>query len=146
MTKPLVLCVDDDLATLAALRRQLQSEPYDVITAVSAAQALAALRVRDVEVVVTDERMPGTNGSELLAEIRDRWPWIGRVILTGHPGQDVALRGLEVGVDFLLPKPWDGDELKQSLRRLVRGVERSHPRSPEVPADKSSNDVGGEGG
>src|SRR3954471_16229051 len=96
--KPLVLLVDDDLEVLAALRRELRDEPYDLATAGSAAQALACLRGRPPHVVVADERMPGANGSELLADVRGRWPWIGRVILTGYPGVDITIRGLEVGV------------------------------------------------
>jgi len=140
--KPLVLLVDDELAVLSALRRQLRDEPYGVFTAASAAQALALLRGGRVQVVVSDELMPGTNGSELLAEVRDRWPWTGRVILTGYPGEDVMIRGLEAGVDFVLPKPWDIDTLKTTLRRLVALVEQSHPRSRA----ESGADVGGEGG
>src|SRR5438270_677043 len=127
--KPVVLLVDDDLEVLSALRRQLRNELYDVITAASAAQALASLRGRRVQVVVSDERMPGTNGSELLAEVRDRWPWTGRIILTAYPGEDVMIRGLEAGVDFVLPKPWDIENLKTTLRRLVAQVERSRPGS-----------------
>jgi DNA-binding NtrC family response regulator len=146
LSKPLVLLVDDDLGVLSALRRQLREEPYAVATAPSAAQALASLRARPAQVVVSDERMPGTNGSELLAEIRDRWPWIGRVILTGYPGQDVMIRGLEAGVDFILHKPWEPDSLKRALRRLVEHVDRSHPRSPDGTSGEAGADVGGEGG
>src|SRR5688572_8156860 len=102
-----VLCVDDDAGVLAALRRLLRDEPYDVVTATTAAQALASLRARPVEVVVSDERMPQTSGCELLAEVRQRWPWIGRVILTAHPGHSVMIRAFEAGIDFLFHKPWD---------------------------------------
>ena len=75
--------------------------------------------------------MPGVNGSELLADVRGRWPWIGRVILTGYPGSDVTIRGLEVGVDFILHKPWEPETLKRTLRRLLLEVERSRSRMPD---------------
>jgi len=140
--RPLVLLVDDDLEVLAALRRELRDEPYDLATAGSAAQALARLRGRPPHVVVADERMPGANGSELLADVRGRWPWVGRVILTGYPGADITIRGLEVGVDFVLPKPWDPETLKRTLRRLLLEVERSRSRTGE----ESGVDLGGEGG
>lgn len=139
--KPLVLCVDDDSAVLSALRRQLRGEPYNVVTSPSAAQALAALRGQRIEVVVSDERMPGTNGSELLAEVRERWPWVGRIILTAYPGQEILIRGLEAGVDFVMMKPWDEQVLKKTLRCLIHEVDRSHPRSPE----KTSGEAGAEG-
>jgi two-component system response regulator HupR/HoxA len=144
-SRPLVLLVDDDLEVLAALRRELRDEPYDLATAGSAAQALACLRGRPAHVVVADERMPGANGSELLAELRDRWPWIGRVILTGYPGADVTIRGLEVGVDFVLQKPWEPETLKRTLRRLLLEVERSRARTAEETSGEPGLGVGGEG-
>ncbi|HLY74061.1 MAG TPA: response regulator, partial [Planctomycetota bacterium] len=123
--KPLVLCVDDDGAVLASLRRLFRGEPYDVITTASAAQALACLRRHPVSVIISDERMPGTSGSELLAEVRERWPWIGRIILTSFPGHEVMIRGLQAGVDFLLYKPWDEESLKRTIERLIQEVERT---------------------
>jgi CheY-like chemotaxis protein len=117
--RPFILCVDDDLGVLSALRRLLREEPYDVATVPSAAQALAFLRHHTPRVVVSDERMPDSSGCELLAEVRQRWPWISRAILTAYPGRDVMNRSLEAGADYLLCKPWDGEGLKQTLRQLV---------------------------
>ena len=119
--EPVVLCIDDDAGVLAALRSLMRSEPYEVVTAASAAQGLALLRARPVEVVVADERMPGIGGCELLAEVRQRWPWIGRIILTAHPGYSVVVRGFRAGVDVLLPKPWDDLFLKKTIRNLIFG-------------------------
>jgi DNA-binding NtrC family response regulator len=121
LREPVVLCVDDDAQVLAALRRVLRHEPYAVLTAPSAAQALAALRSRPVEVVVSDERMPDAGGCELLAEVGQRWPWIGRLILTAHLDHSVAIRGFRAGVDILFPKPWDDALLKRTIRRLIFG-------------------------
>jgi DNA-binding response OmpR family regulator len=120
-----VLCVDDDGAVLSSLRRTLRAEPYDVLTAPNAAQALASLRKRAIDVVITDEHMPEVRGSEFLAEVRERWPLVGRVILTGYPGHSVMMRGFRVGVDFLIHKPWDDGALRKTIRKLIRKVERS---------------------
>ncbi len=116
---PVVLCVDDDPSILSALRRALRGEPYDVVTASNAAQALAALRSYPVVVVLADERMPDLYGSELLAEVRERWPSIGRVILTGFPGHSVMIRGFRAGVDHLFHKPWDDASLKRTVRQMI---------------------------
>ena len=131
--EPVVLCIDDDAEVLAALRRLLRSEPYEVITAPSAAQGLASLRSRPIEVVISDERMPETNGSEFLAEVRQRWPWVRRVILTGRPGHSVMIRGFEAGIDFLIHKPWDDGALKLTLRRLIYGAEEGVVAPPADP-------------
>lgn len=144
--EPVVLCIDDDAAVLASLRRLLRDEPYDVVTATTAAQALASLRARPVEVVVSDERMPQTSGCELLAEVRQRWPWIGRVILTAHPGHSVMIRAFEAGIDFLFHKPWDDRVLKSTIRRLIQDVERVRPSSRADTLPEPDFDLGGEGG
>src|SRR5687767_2826475 len=94
-TKPVILCVDDDLAVLSSLRRLFRSEPYDVLTASNAAQALAALRSRKIELIISDERMPLMSGSEFLAEVRQLWPGISRMILTAYPAEP-ASQGLEI--------------------------------------------------
>jgi DNA-binding response OmpR family regulator len=137
-----ILCVDDEPEVLAALQRTLREEPYDVITAPDAELALACLDRLPIEVVIADDRMPSMSGTQLLGEIRRRWPWMGLVILTGYPGQSVAVRGLRAGVDFLLYKPWNDQALKQAVRRLLHEAGRARKQDLDV----SGFDVGGEGG
>lgn len=143
--EPVVLCIDDDARVLAALRRLLRGEPYGLVTATNAAQAFASLRVRPVEVVVSDERMPDVTGCELLAEVRQRWPWIGRVILTAHTDPTMTVRAFEAGVDFLFHKPWNDEALKSTIRRLIREVERERSAFGDSRSEPEF-DVGGEGG
>jgi len=137
-----ILCVDDDPAVLSALRRTLRHEPYGVVTVSDATAVLECLDRHPVNVVIADERMPRMTGSELLAEVHRRWPWMGLVILTGFPGRNVVIRGLEASVDFLLTKPWDDESLRKTIRRLVLEVDRSRPGSEE----SLEFDIGGEGG
>jgi DNA-binding NtrC family response regulator len=146
LERPVVVCVDDDRAVLASLRRLFRGEPYDVVTTVSPAQALASLRKRPVAVVISDERMPETSGSELLAEVRARWPWVGRVILTAYPGHDVMTRGLDAGVDFLLFKPWDDESLKETVHRMLREAERVRGHLDAARSEDEEHDLGGESG
>lgn len=141
-----VLCVDDEPQVLSALQRTLRHEPYEVVTAADPELALDCIDRLPVEVVVADERMPRMNGSELLAEVGRRWPWIGRILLTGYPGRNVMIRGLESRVDFLLHKPWDDDRLRKTIGRLVREVERVRGRRGKPGPAEAEFDVGGEGG
>jgi DNA-binding NtrC family response regulator len=140
-----VLCVDDEPQVLSALQRTLRHEPYQVVTAADPQLALDCLDQLPVQVVIADERMPRMNGSELLAEIHRRWPWMGRVILTGYPGQNVMIRAMEARVDFLLYKPWDDDALRKAVGSLVREVERARSRHRPSDAAGSDVDLGGEG-
>jgi DNA-binding NtrC family response regulator len=140
-----VLCVDDDAAVLSALRRLLREEPFDVLTASSAAHALASLRRYPVKVIISDQRMPGQSGAEFLAEVGQRWPRIGRVILTAYPGHAVMTEGIRAGVDFLFHKPWDDDALKAAVRRLIRKNARREEREHDE-IERDVVDLGGEGG
>ncbi len=139
-----VLCVDDDASVLSALRRVLRSESLEVLTAANAAHALASLRRNPVEVIISDQRMPGQSGAELLAEVGQRWPRIGRVILTAYPSPGVMAEGIRAGVDVLFHKPWDDDALRSAVRRLIRRNRR--PKSVEKEAEPFGYDLGGEGG
>jgi DNA-binding response OmpR family regulator len=140
-----ILCVDDEPQVLSALGRTLRREPYEVLRARGAGEALDLLERFPIKVVLTDERMPQMTGSELLAEVRKKWPLVGRIILTGHPGPAVMIRGLEAGTDFLLTKPWDEDTLRRAIRALIEEVDRSLGSGSGVPPD-SWVDFGGEGG
>ena len=141
-SRHLVLCVDDDAAVLSALRRVLREEPFEVLTANSAANALASLRRNPIEVIITDQRMPDRSGAELLAEVGQRWPRIGRVILTAYPGHSVMSEGIRAGVDFLFHKPWDDDALRGAVRRLLR--RRLRREDARDALEDLPFDVGGE--
>lgn len=130
-----VLCVDDEPRVLSALGRTLAREPYELFRAGSGGEALDLLEHLPVKVVVADERMPGMSGSRLLAEVGRRWPLVGRIILTGYPGRDAVLRGLEAQVDFLIYKPWDDEMLRRAVRRLLIEVNRAKERDSGEEAD-----------
>jgi len=140
-----ILCVDDEPRVLSALERTLRREPYEVLRAAGGDEALELLERHPIKVVVTDERMPGMSGSELLSRVGQIRPSVGRIILTGHPGTAVLIRSLEVGSDFLMTKPWDEERLRRAIRRLIYEVDRS--RSSTSPASPEPwLDLGGEGG
>jgi len=130
-----VLCVDDEPLVLSALGRTLGREPYGLFRVGSGGEALDLLEQLPVKVIVVDERMPGMSGSRLLAEVGQRWPLVGRIILTGYPGREAVLRGLEAQVDFLIYKPWDDEMLRRVVRRLLIEVDRAKERNPEEEAD-----------
>ena len=74
-----------------------------------------------------------------------RWPRIGRVILTAYPGHAVMTEGIRAGVDFLFHKPWDDDALKGAVRRLIRKNDRREARRDDE-IEIEGFDLGGEGG
>ena len=79
-----VLFVDDEPNGTKALKRALRREPYDILSAGSADESLEMLERESVDVVVSDENMPGMTGSEFLAVVYEKYPDTIRIILTGH--------------------------------------------------------------
>ena len=118
---PTVLFVDDDPAILVTLPRMLRREPYEIVVAASAAQALEILEGRTAEVVVSDQQMPGMRGTELLACVRQLYPRTIRIILTGEAGY-AAPSDLGREVHCVLRKPATAQEIKAAIADALRTV------------------------
>jgi response regulator RpfG family c-di-GMP phosphodiesterase len=116
-----VLIVDDEARILAALRRSLRREGWKILTAESPAEALRLLDERSVDLVLSDHKMPGMTGSELLREVAGRWPSIVRILITGWSDAVTDREVREIGIGALIPKPWDDAELKATLHRHLDG-------------------------
>ena len=119
MTKPVILVVDDDAQVLAAVRRDLRTryrESYTVISASSGEEALATVRELKARgdalaIVISDQRMPGIHGTEVLARSREVYPLARRVLLTAYSDIDAAIKAInEAHLDHYLSKPWDPPE------------------------------------
>lgn len=118
-----VLLVDDEPEVLAALRRSLRGEPYEILTAGDADEAFGLLARHPVDLVVADHRMPGMCGTDFLGEVRHRAPWAQRVLLTGFPAQARVRFGLGGEIQELVTKPWNDDGLRLTLRARLRETE-----------------------
>ncbi len=119
MSRPVIRAVDDDGPVLAAVERDLReryAEHYQVLAASSGDQAmdlLRRLRLREdaVALLLVDQRMPGMNGTELLAGSRELYPEAKRVLLTAYADTDAAIRAInDADVHHYLLKPWDPPE------------------------------------
>lgn len=117
--RPVVLLVDDESHILTALQRTLRKEPYEVVATTSPSEALALLASREFAVLVSDQKMPGGSGIELLREVARRYPRTKRVLLTGWPEEVPAREREAAQLDAIVLKPWDDEQLKATLRRCV---------------------------
>lgn len=116
-----VLFVDDEPRVTEALVRGLRNEPYEFLTADSAAEALAVLESVPVDVIVADERMPGMTGSELFATVRRRYPNAMRIILSGQASLESAVRAINEGEVFrFLLKPCQPAEVRATVRQALQ--------------------------
>ncbi|MBN1515030.1 HDOD domain-containing protein [Candidatus Sumerlaeota bacterium] len=113
-----VIFVDDDRNVLNGLRRMLRSmrEEWEMVYASGGQQALDLLAVEPCDVVVTDMRMPGMDGGELLKRVKKEYPRAARIVLTGFTEQEATLRTVGLTHQFL-SKPCDPDMLKTAIQR-----------------------------
>jgi len=127
MNQPRVLIVDDDPALLQALPETLRLRMGEVTvdTADSGAAALDRIAARDYDAIVTDIKMPGTDGLTLLAAIRARRPDTPTLMTTGHGEHALAIHALRGGAHDFIQKPIDRDYLVASLRRAIQVGELS---------------------
>lgn len=115
-----ILLVDDEAHVLSALSRALMDEPYEVVTAQSGEAALELMGRQKFKLVISDERMTGMQGSELLAAVRISNPDIVRILLTGHATLESAMKAVNQGEVYrFFTKPWDDLELKFAIRAAL---------------------------
>ena len=115
-----LLFVDDEPNVLAGLRRLLfrYDDQWDMRFCTSGQEALQVLEEEQVDVLVTDMRMPGIDGAHLLQAAHDRFPGVARVVLSGHTEVEAALRALPVAHQFLT-KPCPAEQLRGALERAA---------------------------
>jgi len=119
-----VLLVDDDRHVINALTRALRHEPYEILSANSANEALDIMAGAHVDAVVSDEKMPGMSGSEFLAVVCEKYPDTIRILLTGHASLEVAIRAINEGEIYrFFTKPWNDVDLAISIRKALQQKE-----------------------
>lgn len=113
-----VLCVDDEPNILSALKRSLRAENWRLLTASGGAEALETLAREEVDLVISDMRMPAMDGAQLLEQISRRWPGAIRILLTGHADLGATIAAINRGKIFrYLNKPWNDEELRATVRQ-----------------------------
>lgn len=112
-----VLLVDDEENVRLALRTYLRKQGYEVAAAASADEALAHLERETFDFVVTDVRMPGKSGMDLLAAVRQRTPFTTVIVMSAYGSVDQALDAIKAGAYDYVAKPFKPEELLLVLRK-----------------------------
>ena len=119
-----ILCVDDEPNVLNSLRRLFLDAGYAIFAANSAQDGLDVLGSDDIQIVISDYRMPNMNGVEFLREVRTRWPDTVRIVLSGYADTASIVSAINEGEIYrFIPKPWNDDELKVTA---ANAIERYH--------------------
>lgn len=125
MDNPTVLFVDDEIRLLQSLKRGLMDEPYRCLFANSGPEALEILSQNKVHVIVSDMRMPEMNGLELLRKVRELYPDIVRMVLSGYTQITTLLTAINEGHIYkFITKPWKlEEEFKPTVREALQYYE-----------------------
>ena len=135
MTHALLL-VDDDENVLHGLARALRGQPYRIYTAKSGEEAMWVLKRQSIDVIVTDEWMPGLLGTDLLAWVAEHYPDVMGIVLTGRPSVETAVRAINEGAVYqFFVKPCKEVDLAIAIRKaLERREELRRSRQLLEPA------------
>ncbi len=113
-----ILLVDDSPNVLRSLERSLKSKGYDIFTAMSGQDAMYTLQQNDIDLIISDERMPGVVGSDLLKAVKMKYPKVIRILLTGSTDVETIKNAVNKGEVFrFFTKPWDDFELSIAVRQ-----------------------------
>ena len=119
-TRPRVLIVDDEVRSLESLERNLSDE-FNVHTASNAEQATAILESEWVQIILCDQRMPDMTGAEFLKIVREKWPDVVRIIISGYTDAEDIISGVnDAGIYQYITKPWQPNELLLTLKNAAR--------------------------
>jgi len=133
-----ILVVDDEANVCQSIKKVLSRKGYDVSQALTVEDAVTLIKEMSFDLVITDLMIPGTSGLELLQIIRDHYPELEVIMITGYASIESAVKATKLGASAYLPKPFTPDELtKVTESTLANRVSKSGTK----PAQKTQPDA-----
>ncbi|HET8804463.1 MAG TPA: sigma-54 dependent transcriptional regulator, partial [Aequorivita sp.] len=143
LQKENILIVDDDINILELLQRHLHSLNYHTFKAISVKEAVAILRDTEIDLLITDLKMPEVDGFQLIQFVAEHYPNIPKLVVTGYPSVQDALSAIKSGAVDYLVKPFTKEELKQSVLKSL-STKTKQKNLPETSEQKKYNEIIGE--
>ncbi len=132
--KGTLLLLDDEPNVLSSLMRLLRRDGYQILAARNAQEAFSMLATHEVQVVVSDQRMPDMNGTEFLSRVRKLYPGTVRIILSGYAELESVLGAINRGEIYrFYTKPWDDQALRDNIREAFRYHALMHGGDGDAP-------------
>ena len=124
MSKETILIVDDEINLAEGIRENLDFEGYETEVAYDGSEGLEKLRAQEFDLVLLDLSLPDIDGRELLRTIRARNLDTAVIVLTARGALDEKVRGLDLGADDYITKPFEVSELEARVRVALRSMDR----------------------
>lgn len=142
LQKENILIVDDDIGILELLQRHLHSMDYHTFKAVSVKEAVVILRDTEIDLLITDLKMPEVDGFELIQFVSEHYPEIPKLVVTGYPSVQDALSAIKSGVVDYLVKPFTKAELKQAVQKSLSASPKKKSVVSTSPPRKYNEIIG----
>lgn len=138
MLKPRILVIDDDESLQRVLRHNLEEEGYIVLLASSGEEGLRLLEEEEAELVITDIRMPGMDGVDVLRRVKELSPQVPVMIITAYGTVETAVEAMRIGAFDYITKPFNRAELKLKVKKAlqIKELERENIRLKSELSDK----------
>ncbi len=141
-SKYTILCIDDEVSILNALKRIFFDKKYNAITTTNGEHALKILKSEKVNVIISDQRMPGMTGIEILKSAKIISPDTVRIMLTGYADFNVTIEAINEGEIYkYINKPWDDDELLKIIEDIIRKQDSINYKVSDEELERRINDV-----
>jgi len=114
-----ILVIDDDESIRSLFKAILEEEGYAVVTAEDTAMGLACVMQRDYDLVFLDLKMPGTDGAEILGEMRKVNSRLPVIIITGYPNSEMMERAMKQGPIGVMLKPFDDSDIRSAVNSFL---------------------------
>jgi two-component system response regulator HydG len=133
-----ILVVDDTPDTVELLQRNLESQGYQVLTAPDANEAIKILETTAIDLVITDLKMPGASGIDLIRHIRENFRDIEVMMITGYPTIESAVKAVKAGAEEYLTKPFTDIELFSAVKQVLEKLHAHRAIKNQCPPSLTS--------
>jgi len=128
-----ILVVDDEGIVLDSCQRVLEEDGLDVLLVTSADKAIAAIEDEEPSVLLMDVKMPVRDGMDLMREVKERWPSIPIIVMSGYHTTETIEEAHKMGAVAFINKPFTPDELLETIRQVIQKEE--HHGEKEGPGN-----------
>ena len=128
-----ILVVDDEGIILDSCRRVLEEDGLDVLLVTSADKAIAAIEDEEPSVLLMDVKMPVRDGMDLMREVKERWPTMPIIVMSGYHTTETIEEADKMGAVAFINKPFTPDELLETIRQVIQKEE--HHGEKEGPGN-----------
>jgi len=137
-----ILLLDDSEDTLEMLRRHLESETYRVFATTNQHDAVNLLEKEEFDLVITDLKMPGSSGMEMVRHIRDNYRDLEVIMITGYATVDGAVEAMKLGATDFLSKPFTREELLASVKKAIDKLKLRNGDALSEPVEAPEGFIG----